>query len=248
MTAFGPAKSDAPNTSVLQAYLLGTVDFDAALSLQKFLVYQTSGARNTAALLLCEHPPLITVGRSGSRAHILCEPDEMAARRWNVRWVNRGGRCVLHVPGQLAIYPVLALDHLGLGVQAYLDRLHQVLIDVLDDFGLRGQMRHDTSGVWVNGRLVAEVGVAVRDWIAYYGAYFNINTDPELFRRIRSGGHDDTAMTSLERERRGPLRPSLVRERLLDHFARRFDFGRTVLFSDHPHLHQPACGLATANR
>src|SRR5262249_60022966 len=119
---------------VLQAYLLGTVEFEAALGLQRRLVYEVSGDPNRAALLLCEHPPLITVGRQGSRSHILCEPDELRARRWQVRWVNRGGGCLLHVPGQLAAYPVVALDHFGLGVQAYLDRLPQVVTDVLDDF------------------------------------------------------------------------------------------------------------------
>jgi lipoyl(octanoyl) transferase len=228
-----PKGADGP---VLQAYLLGTVEFEAALALQKFLVYQTVAARDTATLLLCEHPPLITVGRLGSRAHILCEPEELVARRWQVRWVNRGGGCVLHTPGQHAVYAVLALDRFGLGVQGYLDRVHQVLIDVLDDFSVRGQMRPGRPGVWAQGRLVAEVGVAVRDWVAYFGAYFNINPDLELMRRVRAGGADEPPMTSLERERRGPLRPSLVRERLLEHFATRFGFPRTALFSDHPQL------------
>src|SRR5437588_11512158 len=90
----------------LQVYLLGTVDFEDMLQCQRRLVYEVSGDRSRAALLLCEHPPLISVGREGSREHIRFEPKDLAAREWPVRWVNRGGGCLLHLPGQLAVYPI----------------------------------------------------------------------------------------------------------------------------------------------
>jgi lipoyl(octanoyl) transferase len=234
--------------AVLQVYLLGSVDFEAALTLQRLLVYQVAGDRSCAALLICEHPPLITVGREGSRAHILCEPEELRARRWPVRWVNRGGGCLLHVPGQLAIYPVLALDHFGLGVRAYLERLQDVLVAVLDDFSVRGQTRPGKAGVWVGSRPVAGLGVAVRDWVAYYGAALNIDPDLTPFRRVRCVGAAEEPMTSLERERHGRLRPSLVRERLLEHFASRFGFTRTSLFSSHPALSRIAAADTVAAR
>jgi lipoyl(octanoyl) transferase len=230
----------------LQAYLLGAVDFEAALALQRRLVYHVSGSRTSAALVLCEHPPVITVGRQGSRRHILGEPDELRARQWRVRWVNRGGGCLLHVPGQLAVYPIVALDHLGLGLHAYLDRLQEVLTDVLADFDVRGETRPGQRGVWVGARLIAGVGVAVRDWVTYFGAVLNVNPALEPFRLVRSGGPGEGLMTSLERERRGPLRPALVRERLLEHFAARFAFDRTVLFSDHPSLSRKAPSDAVA--
>src|SRR6266852_8540363 len=152
-TAQEPISSLAPNTA-LHAYLLGQVDFEAALRLQRQLIDDVSGEGEggRAALVLCEHPPLITVGRQGSHAHILCDPEELQARRWPVRWVNRGGGCLLHLPGQLAIYPILALDRLGLGVQDYLDRLHAVLIALLDDFNIRGERWTSQPGVWVARR------------------------------------------------------------------------------------------------
>jgi len=211
-------------------------------------VYTVAGDPAAAALVLCEHPPLITVGRHGSRAHILGEPEELRARQWRVRWVNRGGGCLLHLPGQLAVYPVLPLDRLGLGVRAYLDRLQDVLAAGLADFGLRAEPRPGWPGVWVNGRPIAAVGVAVRHWVTYYGAALNINPDLVPFRRVRCLGPAEAPMTSLERERRGPLRPALVRERLLEHFADRFGFGRVSLFSDHPALQRHAPSDAVANR
>jgi lipoyl(octanoyl) transferase len=233
----GETATEAP---VLQAYLLGTVSFEAALSLQRRLVYEVRGDRSRAALVLCEHPPLITMGRQGSFTHLLCEPRELRARQWRVRWVNRGGGCQLHLPGQLAIYPILPLDALGLGLQAYLDRLQQVLLDVLADFRVAGELRPGSPGVWSGGRLLAGVGVAVRDWVAYFGAYLNVSPSLEPFRLVRSGGSGAGPVTSLERQRRGPVRPAMVRERLLEHFVARFGLGRTFLFSDHPSLRRKA--------
>src|SRR5712692_8523012 len=115
-------KLHAPD-AVLQAYLLGSVEFGAALDLQRLLAYQVAGDRDQAALILCEHPPHITIGRQGSRAHVLLGAEELNVRGWRVRWVNRGGGTWLHVPGQLAVYPILPLDRLALGIPEYLQRL-----------------------------------------------------------------------------------------------------------------------------
>jgi lipoyl(octanoyl) transferase len=232
----------------LEAYLLGNVSFDAALALQRRLVYEISGDRDRAALVVCEHPPLVTVGRQGSATHIVCEPRELQARGWPVRWVNRGGGCMLHLPGQLAIHPILPLDRFGLGLQDYVDRLQQVLGDVLADFEVPGEVRRDWPGVWAGGRLIAGVGVAVCDWVSYYGAYLNINPLLLPFRHVRCAGAGGGPMTSLERERHRPVRASLVRERLLEHFATRFPVARTSLFSDHPSLSRKAGSDALASR
>jgi lipoyl(octanoyl) transferase len=239
--------SGPPDAPVLHAYLLGAVEFEAALQLQRRLVYEVSGDRGHAALVLCEHPPLITVGRQGSYAHLHGDLAELRARRWRVRWVNRGGGCVLHVPGQLAVYPVFPLDRLGLGLQAYLDLLQQVLADTLADFMVRAHTLPGKPGVWANGRPVAGVGVAVRDWVSYYGAYLNVGPCLDGFRVVRCGGPDEPPMTSLERERHGRVRPAHVRERMLEHFATCFGFARTVLFSDHPGLNRKAGADAIAS-
>ena len=224
-----------PRGLALHVYLLGLVEFEAALQLQRQLVYHASGADAQAALLLCEHPPLITVGRQGSHAHILCDAEELQARHWTVRWVNRGGGCLLHLPGQLAIYPILPLKKLDLGLRDYLDRLHRVVVAVLDDFSVRARTRQGQAGVWVGDRPVAGVGVAVRDWVTWYGAFLNVNPDLVPFRLLRSAG-DDGPMTSLARERHGPVRMALVRQSVVEHFARAFDLGRTSIFFSHPSL------------
>lgn len=232
----------------LQVYLLGSVDFEAALNWQRRLVYTVSGDRSSAYLLLCEHPPVITVGRQGSRAHLRWEEETLRLREWPVRWVNRGGGCLLHMPGQLAVYPILPLDRLGLGLQSYLDRLHLTVADTLADFNVDTERRPERVGLWAGGRLIAGVGIAVRDWVSYYGCVINLAPDLEPFRRISCGGADEAPMTSLARERRGPVRPALVRERLVEHFASRFGFSRTTLFFDHPAFSKKAPSDAVATR
>jgi lipoyl(octanoyl) transferase len=181
------------------------------------------------------------VGRQGSRAHILYEPEELEHRRWPIRWVNRGGGCMLHLPGQLAIYPIVPLDRVGLTLADYLERMGLALQDLLAEFHLPTPAQANGAGVFVGSRMVAGFGVAVRDWISYFGAYLNVQPTLDLFRRIQThsprlrGGLAEP-MTSLERERRGPVRPSLVRERLLEHWQKRFEFARVTVFSEHPFL------------
>lgn len=233
--------------SCLQAYLLGLVDFEDALALQRRLVYEVAGGA-PPCLILCEHYPILTMGRHGSRAHLSFDETDLRGRRWRIRWVNRGGGCWLQVPGQLAVYPILPLRRLGLPLREYLHHLQQSIGATLHDFTIpKAQFHSRSSDIWVGPRPVACLGVAVRDWVTYYGAVFNLHPDLELFRFVRTG-KDHAPMTSLERERRGPVSPSLVRQRFLEHFAVQFGFARTALFTDHPVLRRkvPAHAVAAA--
>ena len=244
------AASAAPGPAdpALQVYLLGTVDFEAMLRLQRRLVYEVAGDRSRGVLALCEHPPLVSVGREGSRAHIGFEPADLATRGWPVRWVNRGGGCLLHLPGQLAVYPILALDRLGLDLPGYLDRLHAALVDVLTGVDVPAATRPGRAGVFVRDRLIAHVGVSVRDWVAYYGATLNVHPDLAPFRRVHCAGPGEPPMTSVERERRRLTRPPAVRQGLIETFARRFGFARTSLFHAHPALQPQAPTDAAVTR
>jgi lipoyl(octanoyl) transferase len=232
--------------TTLQVYLLGSVPFDPLLRLQRRLHFEISGDRRQAALIVCEHPPTITVGRHGSRCHIHLEPEELHLRGWPIRWVNRGGGCILHVPGQLAVYPVLPLDRLHCDINGYLHKLGETIRDLLGDFSVHAGVRVDEHGVWAGTRLLAALGVSVRNWVSGYGAFVNVHPALDLFRHVTTVADASQPMTSLERERRGPVRPSLVRERLVEHFRSRFGFARVALFSDHPALQEAAQRLDAA--
>ena len=230
------AELPGASESVLRAYMFGLMDFDAALHLQRRFVDQVQGERGRAFILLCEHPPQISVGREGSWAHMQAPTGEMRTNGLPVRWVNRGGGCILHQPGQLAIYSIMALDRRNLTIPAYLEKLHSALADACHDFCLKVQPNQNQRDVCVAGRAIAHVGVAVSQWVSYFGAVLNINPDLAAWRRTRWENPNWPTMTSIERERRGPLRQALLRERFLEHFATRFGFERTSLFMDHPSL------------
>jgi lipoyl(octanoyl) transferase len=227
--------------------LLGAVDFEEMMRCQRRLVYDVSGDRSKAILILCEHSPLITIGRDGSRDHIGLEPRDLAAREWPIQWVNRGGGCLVHLSGQLAVYPIVALDRLGLDLQGYLDRLHHVLLDVITKMGVPAAVRSGRPGVWTDGRLLAHVGVAVREWVTYFGAAINVHPDLEPFRRVQVAGPGQPPMTSLARELREPVRDAAVRQQLVESFADEFGFARTFLFHTHPALNRSAANDAVAS-
>jgi lipoyl(octanoyl) transferase len=220
--------------AMLDVYLLGRVDFEALLALQRRLVYEVSGRRDRAALILCEHDPLITVGRQGSRTQIHFDSNELRLKGWPIRWVNRGGGCLFHAPGQLALYAILPLDRLGLDVSAYLDQLRSVFLDVAADAGIKNAAS-DENGVTIGDRLVAHLGVAVRDWVSYFGGVLNINPDLDPFRRVNCGGLTEP-MTSLERERRLAVNPTLVQQRVVERFMERFNLPRVTVHHEHPAL------------
>lgn len=217
----------------LSAYLLGTLGFDALLAFQRKLVYEIGGDRDSGSLILCDHPPGITVGREGSRSHIRPSPEELHARRWPVRWVSRGGGVMLHLPGQVACYPVLPLDALGLTPGRYVRELEAVAVQLLAEYGVGGEPDAEHPGVRVNGRRIAHVGVAVRDDVSCFGLVVNADPDLEPFRDVRCDG-DGRPMTSLARESDLRVRVSGVRQRLLELVAARFGFDRVSVFHTHP--------------
>jgi lipoyl(octanoyl) transferase len=217
----------------LSVYLLGGLDFHALCALQNRLVYDVSGDRDIAALVLFDHPTGITVGREGSAAHIRANPDELETRGWPVRWVARGGGAMLHLPGQVACYPIFPLDALNLTPGRFVTELQAVAMDLLREFGVEGSPDVERPGVRVNGRRIVHIGVAVRSWVSNFGLVVNVNPDLALFREVRCDG-DPLPMTSLARESEHRVRITTVRQRLVELIAARFGFDRVSVFHTHP--------------
>lgn len=229
----------------LEVYLLGTVDFDDIQQLQRRLIYDL-GDRDQAgggALILCEHPPTISVGRSGSRAHILLDDDELRSHGFRVRWVNRGGGCVMHLPGQLNGYLVYPMGRANLDVRGLVDGLHRVLVGVLAEFDLAGSTRADEPGVFLGASRVGTVGVAINRWIGYHGFTLNVSTFLEPFDRVdsRSGlrsGRPATRETSMESWRQRPAPMAKVREAAIRQVEAVFGVERHHLYTQHPLIRQ----------
>ncbi len=217
----------------MAAYLLGTMEFATLSALQSRLVYEVSGPEVPAAVILCEYLPTITIGREGSRNDIRPNLTELRHRQWPIHWVSRGGGAMLHLPGQVACYPILRLDEQGLTVAQYVEQLQQLAVDLVRDYSLPGEVDSEHPGVLVRNRRIAHIGVAVRGAVTSYGLVINVQPDLELFRDIRCDGHP-LPMTSLQREGAGRLRISGVRQRLLELLSQRFGFNRVSIFHTHP--------------
>jgi lipoyl(octanoyl) transferase len=169
-----PLESQEPSPAV-EAYLLGQIDFGRCLELQQRLIRQiASRGDGQITLLLCEHPQVITVGRGGSPADIASQSNLLRSRQIEVRWVNRGGGSLLHCIGQLAIYPLVPLRWHGFSVGEYLGRLQAGIVEALDDLCIHGHTRPGRHGIWGRTGQLAALGVAVRNWVTYYGAYLNV--------------------------------------------------------------------------
>jgi lipoyl(octanoyl) transferase len=237
-----PDPATAPSTlPPLEVYLLGTVDFDEVQTLQRRLVYDL-GERPGAALVLCEHPPTISVGRSGSRAHIRADDDELRSMDLPVRWVNRGGGCVLHLPGQLVAYLILPLPSFGLDVKRYVDGLHRLLIDVLAEFDLTGSTRSGSPGVFLGTgpSRVATVGVAVGRWIASHGFTLNVGSYLGPFRLIDEPTIPTIRATSMEAWRQRPTPMAKVREALIRRVETVFGVEQHHIYTSHPLIRRKA--------
>ena len=220
----------------LEVHLLGLVDFDSALFLQERLLYEIAGrADKLGGLLICEHPPLITVGRNGSRSDIQLSPEELDARQLETRWLNRGGPTILHAPGQLAVYPILPLDRLTIGVAEYRQLLEQTVIDVCSDAKIPAWRDPHHAGVWCRSGRIASIGAAVKRWVSHQGIFVNVTHDPDLVNLIRYPG-DDSRVTSLSAQpsRRNSMHS--VRSGLIHHLASLFGYADYHLYTGHPLL------------
>lgn len=231
---FSSVSSATPGPQ-LDAYLMGVTDYDACLALQQRLVYELSGRDDGRIhLLLCEHHPIVTVGREGSWSDL---PDDEATRATaglQVRWVNRGGGTLLHLPGQLAIYPIVPLFWYGWTVGEYLLRLQDGLRTVLTDLGITARPAEDSFDVWGRTGVLASVGAAVRGWTTCHGAFVNLGGQLDLLRRYRT----PTAgrISTLSWERRGPVSPTRLREATIRRLSVAFGVSRYHVHVGHPLL------------
>jgi lipoyl(octanoyl) transferase len=241
----------SPNSPPLETYLLGLVDFQEVQLLQRRIVYEL-GERDGASLVLCEHPPTISVGRSGSRAHVVPDDETLRALGIRVHWVNRGGGCVLHLPGQLAAYLAIPLQARGLTLFGYLRGLQQAILGVLDEFELHGSVRSDLPGIFLGQARVSSVGVAVTRWIAYHGLTLNVGPSLELFEVLEEPGIGSARLrqTSMESRRQRYTPMPKVRETLIRHLERALGLKRHHVYTGHPlicrkvlsHVYAPSPG------
>lgn len=172
-------------------------------------------------LLLMQHPPVITLGMSGGREDVLLAEQALAQRGIECVETERGGRATLHAPGQLLAYPVMWLGESDL--HAYLWKLEEALLQTLAGWGIAAERSETHPGVWVQGRKIAALGLAVRDGVVFHGAALNVNTDLALYRYINPCGLSAGQVTSMQAELGVRLVFEQVEAAFIEAFCRVFE-------------------------
>ncbi|HLF18143.1 MAG TPA: lipoyl(octanoyl) transferase LipB [Candidatus Omnitrophota bacterium] len=195
-----------------QYHDLGLIEYDQAY------VYQQECVANVLQggeeqVILCEHHPVITLGRLSDKRNILGNQEDMKRLGVIMRPVDRGGDVTLHAPGQLVAYPILNLNRRGRDLHKYLHHLEEVAIALLSEFGILGRRHPTQTGVWVKEKKIASLGIGVRKWVAYHGLAVNVHTDLKLFSLIKPCGLN-VSMTSMAQEMKVPVEMAAVKKAL----------------------------------
>ncbi|MCC7053762.1 MAG: lipoyl(octanoyl) transferase LipB [Gemmatimonadaceae bacterium] len=198
------------STRRLLVVTLGRLEFSEALGLQRAVsVARSSGTVPDDVLLLVEHPPVVTLGRS-TKGDNLQIPDALLAARGVARFeIERGGDATFHGPGQLVGYPIVDLKQHTQDLHWYLRQVEEALIVALAQVGLQAGRVAKYTGVWVDDRKIASIGVHARDWVTRHGFALNVDTDLSYFDLFTPCGIADVVMTSTRREL-GEAAPTLA--------------------------------------
>lgn len=198
---------------------LGRMDYPAAMALQERILEIKQRGALADVILFVEHPPVYTLGRGGKPSNVLAAEEVLVIR------TNRGGDVTYHGPGQMVVYPIINLrSKLRKSVHRYLRNLEMSAIRTLKDFGLNGTRRPPYTGIWIDNRKIAAIGIAVRRGITFHGLALNVNPDLSYFNRIVPCGLAWADVTSMANELGVEQDQVEVRDRFIHHFAERFGY------------------------
>lgn len=171
----------------------GVIGFHEAFALQESLAAGIAAGHEDETLLLLEHPPVYTIGSGGDHTNILDSG-------LTVESINRGGDVTWHGPGQVVGYPLVNLGRRGRDLHRWLRFLEELLIETLASFGINGQSRHGSTGVWAGHGKIAFIGVGVRRWVTLHGFSLNVHPDLHAYERINPCGLPGCPVTSMALE------------------------------------------------
>ena len=160
-----------------------------------------SGAPTQNSLIVCEHKPVYTLGKSGKEAHMLFDPRAVGAELFRT---NRGGDITFHGPGQMVVYPIFDLEPLGIGIAGFVAALEDVIIRTVAQYGITAARRKGAPGIWLDEeampRKICALGLKASRHCTMHGIALNVNTDLRYFDYIVPCGIADTGVTSIARE------------------------------------------------
>jgi lipoyl(octanoyl) transferase len=207
----------------LQVEQLGRRPYGQVLEYQRAVAAERIAGSRPDTLLLVEHDPVVTLGRSSKQNHLLVDEGALAARGVELFDIERGGDVTYHGPGQLVGYPIIDLKEHRQDLHWYLRQLEQALIDALGTFDVEAHRIEKYTGVWVADRKIASIGVHARSWVTWHGFALNVSTNLSSFDLIVPCGIPDVRMTSVAAELGGAVSLDEVSDRVVDSFSRVFE-------------------------
>ncbi len=179
---------------------LGLNDYQEAWDLQKEVFELRYRNEITDVLFLLEHPHTYTLGKVADKNNLISSSKYLEENKISVYDIDRGGDITYHGPGQIVGYPIINLNDWERDTHKYLRALEEVIIRVCTEFGLNAERNSKHTGVWIENKKIAAIGIKVSRWITMHGFAFNINTDLSLFQGIIPCGITDKEVTSLQKE------------------------------------------------
>ena len=173
---------------------------------------------------LLEHPNTYTLGKTADKNNLVGSEEYLQRNNLSVYDIDRGGDITYHGPGQIVGYPIINLGEWKKDTHKYLRALEEIIIKTCGVFGVTAGRNSRYTGVWIENRKIAAIGIKVSRWITMHGFAFNINTDLKLFNGIIPCGINDKDVTSLERELKGRQDISAVKNILLENFIGEFGY------------------------
>ena len=201
---------------------LGEVDYQEAWDLQRRLLEARQQQRIGDVLILLQHPHTYTLGRRATGQNLLLDGASLAQRGIATHWVDRGGDITYHGPGQLVGYPIMDIRRRGLDVHRYLRRLEESLIRALAQYGIKAGRDPAYTGVWVENKKIAAIGIKVSRGVSCHGFALNVNTDLSYFQDIVPCGIADCVVTSMQELLGRRQEMERVRKTVLQAFVEEF--------------------------
>ena len=179
-------------------------------------------------LLIVEHKPIYTLGKSGDIANLLLDNKQLKLKNIDFKKINRGGDITFHGLGQIVGYPILDLDNFFTDIGQYLRTLEEVIISTISFFGLKGYRINGETGVWVKDKSnspkkICAFGIKASRWVTMHGFALNVHTDLKYFDYIVPCGISDKGVTSIEETLNKKITTKIVKAKIYENFARLFD-------------------------
>ena len=193
-------------------------DYREMWNLQKQLHNSVVADKTKHYLILTEHKPVITIGKSGSQSNLLVNSGILSKQGIEVIENDRGGDITFHGPGQIVGYPILNLAYFKKDIHWYLRTLEELIINTLAQFGLKAQRNKGLTGVWIDNRKICAIGIKTSRWVTMHGFALNVNTNLDYFNLIIPCGITDKGVTSISHELGNTIEQNSVINILISQF------------------------------